>query len=152
MKNISLLIMLFSIVNLINGQEKNEKNNLILKVNLIKEKLNISSNDFNAITQDDLIVDSLYHSIIDSIETQNIQRHLDSFLLKKYDAKRLMLALEMERKMESNESFKFSDKISPENSLNFKSVDEFLKWKKEFHEKLERENGMKFINDSLNKN
>ena len=152
MKNILLLILLLTQVNQINSQEKNGIEDSIQKIKLIKEKLKIDNNDFD-IFQNNLIINSLYHSIKDSVETQKIQKHLDSFLLKKYDSKKFILALEIEKKIDSNERFEFNDKVTPENSMNFKSLDEFLKWKKEFKKNLERNSGIRFIkNDSINKN
>ncbi|WP_415223495.1 hypothetical protein [Psychroserpens sp.] len=78
------------------------------------------------ITKNDTIVIETYKALVGSVKKEKIKTHLDSFFLKKYDSKKLIIALKMEQYIKkSGGKFEFNDSINPNNAYHVNSIEEF---------------------------
>jgi len=101
----------------------------------IQIKFNLTDIEFQKIKKSDSIVQELKKALVikDSLKLYHINRRLDSFFLKKYNQKELVHMLKLERLMRTKSSnFELHRNASPNNSLHFKSIEDFKKFKDTF--------------------
>ena len=108
----------------INYNGKTFKKHKTLKV--IASHLDFNEIENVQIAKNDTIVIETYNALLNSVKKEKIKKHLDSFLLKKYDSKKLILALKMEQYVKkSGGKFEFNDSIDPNNAYHLNSIEEF---------------------------
>ncbi|MFT7051078.1 MAG: hypothetical protein ACJAZK_001679 [Psychroserpens sp.] len=108
----------------INYNGKEFKKHKTLKV--IESNLNLNKMENDQITKNDTIVIETYKALVGSVKKEKIKTHLDSFFLKKYDSKKLIIALKMEQYIKkSGGKFEFNDSINPNNAYHVNSIEEF---------------------------
>ncbi|WP_046759337.1 hypothetical protein [Kordia jejudonensis] len=96
---------------------------------LIRSSFNLSNQNYDRITENDSIVYSLVKSIgNEKLAKSRIERRLDSFIFNKYDQKKLLLILELDRTF-PNMDFEF-DKEDGSQRLDFSSIKDLKKFMK----------------------
>jgi len=101
-----------------------------VKFNIIKENLKIENEKFIKIENDKEIIDIIYDSILAKTKLDKISKRVSMFLDGLYSKKDLEIALKMEKYTNENSSFEIIKRDSlDKNYVEFKSVDDFVKWK-----------------------
>ena len=101
----------------------------------IQTKFSLTDVEFQKIKASDSIVQELKKALVikDSLKLYHINRRLDSFFLKKYNQKELIHMLKLERLLRTKSSnFELHRNTSPNNSLHFKNIEDFKKFKDTF--------------------
>jgi hypothetical protein len=144
----SIITFLFSIDCI--SQEITKKGK-IEKIDLLKSNLQLDDQKIQLIIENDSIVNEVLLTIKDTTRIANVKRRLDSFYLGNYNTKKLILALQMERILESGNSFEFSDNLDQKKSLHFNSVEQFKKHSDSVSQNLKKNTTLKRVIDTINK-
>ncbi len=101
-----------------------------VKFDIIKENLKIDINIITKIEKDEEVINIIYKSILANTNSEKVSKRVTLYLDGVYNKKELEIALEMEKYMNENSSFKIIKRDTlDKNFIKFKSVEEFIKWK-----------------------
>lgn len=148
-----IIFLLFNILNC-NSQEntsvdvKTTKND---KRYLLKSTFNLNDSEMSRIIKNDTITNELFLSLKDSTKYDNIKRRLNYFFSGKYDSKKLVLAIKLERLFE-NGSFEFSDSIDHKKVRHYKDVNKLNTFIKNSEKEITKELNKKIVKDTVTNN
>jgi hypothetical protein len=97
-------------------------------LNKIKDTFNLDNENYSLIQKEDSIIFEINESLIKKVNYKTTKRRIDSFLIGKYDKKKILIALNFDQLKNGWEfDFDYSDQFKGRR-LNFKSINEYRKF------------------------
>ena len=103
------------------------------KKSIIKNKLQLDLKKYKVVKRNDSIINEVYTSIKDTVLPKLINRRLDSFLLKSYTEKELLIMLRVDRAFKGRlYPMEVNRKKNQSETVDFKTAEEAAKFHKDF--------------------